>query len=80
MKILKRVIIGAVALFALLTVVSSVVVTKENEYSLIRRFGKVDRVITDAGLTFKVPFIEQVDSLPDKILIYDCLLYTSRCV
>lgn len=71
MKILKRVIIGAVALFALLTVVSSLVVTKENEYSLIRRFGKVDRVITDAGLTFKVPFIEQVDSLPDKILIYD---------
>lgn len=71
MKIFKRVIIGAAALFALLAVVSSIVVTKENEYSLIRRFGKVDRVITDAGLTFKVPFIEQVDSLPDKILIYD---------
>lgn len=50
---------------------SSVVVTYENQYKLIRQFGKVQRVITAPGLSFKVPLLESVDTIPKEILIYD---------
>lgn len=52
---------------------SSLVVTKENEYTLIKRFGKVERINSEAGLTFKTPFVESTDTLPKQILFYDLL-------
>ena len=50
---------------------SSIVITNENEYSLIRQFGKVDHVVETAGVSFKVPFIQSVDKLPKQTLLYD---------
>lgn len=50
---------------------SSLVVTQENEYKLIRQFGKVQRVITTAGLSYKIPLIESVDTIPRELLLYD---------
>lgn len=49
----------------------SAVVTKENEYKLIRQFGKVDRIVREPGLSFKIPFIEETASLPNNVLIFD---------
>lgn len=49
----------------------SVVVTEQNEYTLIREFGKIDRVISEAGLSFKIPFIETASTLPKEVLLYD---------
>lgn len=45
--------------------------TYQDEYKLVRVFGKVDRVITEAGISFKIPFVEEVDTLPKEILLYD---------
>ena len=64
-------VITIVAFLLILTFASSVVVTQENEYTLIRQFGKVDRVIDEAGLSFKIPFMESVYTLPKEILLYD---------
>lgn len=47
------------------------VVTNEDEYTLIKRFGKVERVVTTSGLTFKVPFIETEVKIDKEVLIYD---------
>lgn len=59
-------------LFALFIIGSScIVVTNENEYSLIRQFGKVDHVVAEAGVSFKVPFVQSVDKLPKQTLLYD---------
>lgn len=63
---------SAIAVFAILIVLlGSVVITKENEYKLIREFGRVNEVITSAGISFKIPFIQSADTLPKEILIYD---------
>lgn len=62
------VIIVIVALFLGL---SSLVITKENEYKVIRQFGKIDHVQTEAGVSLKIPFIQTESSLPKQILIYD---------
>ena len=32
---------------------SSITITQQNEYKLIRQFGKVDRVICEPGISFK---------------------------
>lgn len=50
---------------------ASVTVTQQNEYKLIRQFGKVDRVISSSGISFKIPFIESTQPLPKETLLYD---------
>ncbi|MBO4901355.1 MAG: protease modulator HflC [Lachnospiraceae bacterium] len=67
-KVWLWVVLGLVLLILL---DSSLVVCHEDEYKLIRRFGRVERTISTAGLNFKVPFIESVDTIPRQILLYD---------
>ncbi len=71
MKTLKKAFL-VIVLFAILILgTSSIVVTYENEYSLIRQFGKVNHVVSDAGISFKIPFLQSVDKLPKQTLLYD---------
>ena len=63
------ILIGVVAV--VVAVGASVTVTQQNEYKLIRQFGKVDRVISSSGISFKIPFIESTQSLPKETLLYD---------
>ncbi|WP_148410025.1 protease modulator HflC [Murimonas intestini] len=68
----KKHVIGIIAAVAAVIVLgSSVVVTNQNEYKLIRQFGKVNRVIDSAGLGLKLPFIQSADTLPKETLLYD---------
>lgn len=71
MKTIKKVTLIIVLFAALIVGASSIVITKENEYSLIRQFGKVDHVVDQAGISLKLPFIQSVDTLPNQILLYD---------
>lgn len=50
---------------------ASLVVTRENEYSIIKRFDKIERIVETAGLSFKTPFVDTVDKLPKSIQFYD---------
>lgn len=60
-----------VAFLAIIIASSSVVVVNENEFKLIKRFGKIDRVQTEAGVYFILPFFETADTLPKEVLLYD---------
>ncbi len=60
-----------VLLVALVVLGSSMVVTAENKYTLVRQFGKIEKIVDEAGLSFKVPFIQSTDTLPKEILVYD---------
>lgn len=71
MKTIKRILLIIVVIAACITGLSSIVITGENEYSLIRQFGKVNYVVTDAGISFKIPFLQSTDKLPKHTLIYD---------
>lgn len=70
-KTLKKGALALAALAVVIVLLSSLVITNENEYKLIRQFGRVERVIGTAGLTVKIPFIQTADTLPKQILIYD---------
>ena len=71
MKIAKRILLIVVVFVLAVAGASSIVITRENEYSLVRQFGKIDHVVSEAGVSFKVPFIQSVDSLPKQVLLYD---------
>lgn len=47
------------------------VVTKPNEYILVKEFGEIKRIISEPGLSFKVPFIQTEDSIPKDLRLYD---------
>ena len=68
---LKKLWIAAVIFFLLIVLFSSMFINHENEYKLVRQFGKVSRVVTTSGLNFKIPIIESVESIPKEILLYD---------
>lgn len=70
-KTVKRVVIGAAVFAAAVCGLASLVVTKENEYTLIMRFGKIDSIKTEAGLSFKIPFVDSEQKLPKEVLLYD---------
>lgn len=68
---LKKAVLIFFALLAVIVLSGSIVVTNENEYKLIRQFGRVERVINTAGVSLKIPLIQTADTLPRQILIYD---------
>lgn len=61
--------IAAVVLFVLSQ--TCFVVTYQNEYKLVKQFGKVVNIISEPGIRIKVPFIQTVDTLPRETLVYD---------
>ena len=70
---MKKIIPIALLLIALMVGSSCFVVTNENEYSLVRQFGRIVAVHDEAGVTFKIPFVQTVDKLPKQVMLYDCL-------
>lgn len=70
-KTIRNIVLIVVLFVAVIVGSSSIVVTNENQYSLVRQFGRIDHVVSEAGISFKVPFIQSVDTLPNMTLLYD---------
>jgi len=70
MKKISGILIIILVLLALV-LLSSAYVVKENEYATVMRFNKIETVRDDAGLYFKVPFIDSVMTFPRTVLLYD---------
>lgn len=71
-KTVQRVGITVLVIFAALILFANVVVvTQTNEYMIIQQFGKIVSIRSDAGLSFKLPFIQTANSIPKTVLLYD---------
>lgn len=65
-------VFGIIILVAALVVLAnSIFIIKENQYGLVREFGRIERVISSSGLYFKVPFIQEKDTVTKELLLYD---------
>ena len=72
MKNVKKIVIVAVALLVALIVFSSSVYTvQEGEFAYITQFGALKSIKIDAGLAFKIPFVQDVNRLTKKQMIYN---------
>lgn len=67
----RNVMVILISVFALVILSSSMVSTYNDEYKLVLQFGKVVRVIDTPGLSFKIPFIQTTQSIPNYEMIYD---------
>ena len=50
---------------------SATYIVHQNEYVTVRRFGKIVSIVSEPGLHFKTPFIEDTQSISGKIVLYD---------
>ena len=67
----KKVLIGIAGVFVFAAALTSITVTKQNEYKLVRQFGKVQRVIDKPGISLRIPVVETTATLPKQTLLYD---------
>lgn len=70
-KTIRKIVLTVLLICLFAGGLGSMVVTQENEYKLIRQFGRIERIIDQAGLSFKLPFVQTADTLPKEILLYD---------
>lgn len=61
----------AVALLAVFLFANSLVITQQNQYSVITQFGRIHHVESQAGPSLKIPFLQSVRKLPNTVLLYD---------
>ncbi|WP_066292546.1 protease modulator HflC [Bacillus sp. FJAT-29937] len=52
-------------------ILGNLFIVKEGEYKVIRQFGEVVRIESEPGLSYKIPFIQSVSTLPKYQLTYD---------
>ncbi len=60
-----------IIIIALILITSSLVITNPDEYVLVKQFGRVVKVTSEAGPSFKIPFIQTTQSIPKHKMIYD---------
>ena len=63
--------IAVAAVVALVIVSSSLFTVQQAEQALVLQLGKPKRVVTDPGLKFKLPFIQNVTYFDRRVLEYD---------
>jgi len=66
-RLISMIVLGAVALIASL----SAFVVQQTQQALVLRLGAINRVVTDPGLKFKVPFIDSVITIDKRVLDLD---------
>ncbi len=60
------------ALFVVFVLVNAgLVVTYPNEYTVIKQFGKIESIRSEAGLSLKIPFIQTAEKIEKEVLLYD---------
>ena len=67
----KWIVLGVIVFVLFILSQTCFVITEQNEYKLIKQFGKVERVVSEPGISLKIPFIQTADTLPKEILVYD---------
>ncbi|MBE6920949.1 MAG: protease modulator HflC [Ruminococcaceae bacterium] len=67
----KTIIISVIALVLVIVAFSSVYTVKENEYACTFRFSEIVNTETEAGLHFKIPFIDSVKYFSKATQLYD---------
>lgn len=66
-----KIFLIALGIFLFICLLNAFYTVNEDEYALLLRFSKVEYVVSDAGLHFKVPFIDSVKKMKNNVQLYD---------
>ena len=64
-------LIPVILLLAVILLSGALVITKPNEYTVIKQFGAVVRIVDEPGASFKLPFIQTTQKIPNTLMLYD---------
>jgi membrane protease subunit HflC len=64
-------IVLLVVILLIALVIANLFIVREGEIRVVRQFGEVVRVIDTPGLSYKIPFIQSVETLPKYQMVYD---------
>lgn len=67
----KKIIAAIIAVVAFIGIAQSAFVLNQGEYAIVKQFGEVVAIHDEPGMKFKIPIIQSVDTLPNKVLVYD---------
>ena len=67
----KKILMAILVLVAFIGINESMFVLNKGEYAIVKQFGEVVAIHEEPGMKFKIPVIQSVDTLPNKVLIYD---------
>ncbi len=67
----KKILLIVIAFIAVVVLANSVYTVQENQYACRVQFSKIVETVDEAGLHFKVPFIDTVKYFPKAITLYD---------
>lgn len=67
----SKIIAALLAIAAIIVLGSSFYTVAENEYAVVTQFGKIQYVVSQAGASFRIPFIQTVKKIPRELRIYD---------
>ncbi|MDD2213826.1 MAG: protease modulator HflC [Oscillospiraceae bacterium] len=70
-KWLKRTALSVLLLALILLGFTSAYIVREGEYAYITQFGAIVRTVEQPGLNFKLPFVQEVNRLTSKVMVYD---------
>ncbi len=70
-KTFGKIFVVVILAAAVIVLMNSAFVIKENQYGLVREFGRIERVISEPGLYFKIPFIQEKGTVTKELLLYD---------
>ena len=71
-SIIKAGLLVALAI-GIFIVYSSVFIVNEREKALVIRLGQIQRTVTDPGLYFKTPIVEELVYVEDRLLFFESL-------
>ena len=67
----KKIVIGAVLVLLAILLFNATYTVRENEYACVVRFSKIIATEQEAGLHFKVPFLDSVKYFTKATMLYD---------
>lgn len=70
-KAIVRILLAVVLTGVVIVLGASCVVTQQNEYTVIRQFGRVVDIRDTPGVSWKLPFIQTSETMPNRVLLYD---------
>lgn len=70
-KLVMMIFRGILMIVGLFIFSSCVVITKANEYSVIKQFGNIVRVESEPGISFKIPVIQSDTKVSKEAMFYD---------
>lgn len=69
--LMKKLLIVFLLVLFVIVAISNTLVVQEDELIVIRQFGSLERIIAEPGLYFKLPIIQNTDSLTKKLANYE---------